>query len=93
MTQSWMERQIQSAHWFAGNMDYIEGLYESYLMDPNSVDDYWRNEFDTLSNNSAGLAQKPGSQDVPHSPVKAHFLWLAKNRHSVSVVAEESVSP
>jgi len=52
---------------------YLDALYESYLVDPNSVDKEWRDYFDSLPrlNGSA--------KEIPHSPVQNAFLELAKN--------------
>jgi len=62
----------QSSLFFGANAPYIEELYERYLVDPASVSENWRKQFDGLPN-VAGQSQK----DVPHSPVIAAFEQLA----------------
>ncbi len=54
-----------------GNGAYLESLYESYLQDPDSVDDHWRNYFDALpgvNGHDAG--------DVVHSELRREFSRL-----------------
>ena len=38
-----------------GNAAFIEGLYEAYLADPQSVDPEWRSYFDELRGGAQGL--------------------------------------
>jgi 2-oxoglutarate dehydrogenase E1 component len=68
-----MMREFQQSSLFYGaNAPYIEELYEQYLVDPSSVPENWRKQFDSLPN-AAGHAVR----DVPHSPVIAAFEQLA----------------
>ena len=53
---------------FSGNAAFVEDLYESYLTDPTSVQDDWRQYFDTLTSDTAG------ARDTPHGPVRARML-------------------
>lgn len=55
-----------------GNAAFLDMLYESYLMNPSSVPDDWRNYFDQL----------PGSlsSERPHSPVVERFHRLSRER-------------
>lgn len=43
-----IERQRLSSGFFGSNAPFIEDLYESYLSDPASVPDDWRQRFDSL---------------------------------------------
>lgn len=52
------------------NAAYLEGLYESYLEDPNSVDPKWRTYFDSV---------RGGASEVNHSDIRETFLELAKH--------------
>jgi len=55
-----------------GNASYLEQLYESYLVDPGSIDPRWKDYFDTLPyDNSA-------AQDVPHSAIRNTFRKLTR---------------
>ena len=75
MHESLMELLWSTSHFSGGNLEYIEGLFESYLVDPNSVSEEWRKCFDQLPRVSEGQ-----STDVPHSVVQEQFLQLAKNK-------------
>ena len=63
----------QSSLFFGANAPYVEELYEQYLLDPASVPEGWRKQFDALPN-VAGNAAK----DVAHTPVIAAFAERAK---------------
>ncbi|MDE0178098.1 MAG: hypothetical protein OXP36_05835, partial [Gammaproteobacteria bacterium] len=43
-----VERMRRSSHLSAGNVAYVEQLYETYLDDPNGVPEEWRRDFDRL---------------------------------------------
>ncbi|ASN81794.1 2-oxoglutarate dehydrogenase E1 component [Deinococcus ficus] len=59
------------------NAAFIEGLYEAYLADPQSVDAEWRAYFDEL---------RGGAQDVPHSAIQQAFYELGTQRRGNHVV-------
>ncbi len=66
-----------------GNAAYVEGLYESWLSDPNSVAAEWQKYFAEMKGREAG--------DRPHGPVIAVFEQLARNpvRTVVQTVADD----
>ncbi|MBL6750470.1 MAG: 2-oxoglutarate dehydrogenase E1 component [Nevskia sp.] len=64
---------IQSSSIQGGNADYVEGLYERFLEDAGSVDEQWRAYF-------RGVQGAAAVADVPHSPVRAKFERLARER-------------
>ena len=71
-----MQRMWQSGHISGGNAAYVEDMYESYLCDPYSVTEQWRDYFASLPQvNGSGLP------DVPHSTVREHFAHQARLRH------------
>jgi len=85
MEDSLMYRQWSTSHLAGGNADYVEELFESYLKDPNSVSEDWRESFDKLP-------RVDGAEyDVQHSAIKEHFLFLAKNRNRLQPVNVSSV--
>lgn len=53
-----------------GNAAYIEELYEKYLRDPESIDEFWRNYFAELG--------KP-NQDISYDDIRAYFRKLAQS--------------
>ncbi|MBL4607206.1 MAG: 2-oxoglutarate dehydrogenase E1 component [Pseudomonadales bacterium] len=82
-----MYRQRTMSHLGGGNAAYIEELFDSYLGDPNSVSEEWRTYFDKLPRYEGNT-----SEDVPHSTVRDHFLYLAKNKSRAQPLVVSSVS-
>jgi len=70
---------------FGGNAPYVEEMYESYLANPGSVPDNWRDYFDALQH----VPAVDGSQtkDVPHLPVVNAFAERAKQGGTRVVMA------
>jgi 2-oxoglutarate dehydrogenase E1 component len=68
------------------NSAYLEVLYEQYLTDPNSVDETWREYFQTLP-----MVGDHG-QDTLHSEVRAQFLQLTRNGGGARTAAAASVA-
>lgn len=87
MQESIMDLMWKNAHLYGGNLSYVEELYETYLMDPNGVPQEWREEFDRLPKVGDNL-----TQDVPHSAIREHFLYLSKNQKRAAPVSASSVS-
>jgi len=61
------------------NANFIEDMYEQYLNDPDSVDEQWREQFNTIQSNSETI-------DIPHSSIKKHFADLAKSPTGLRVI-------
>ena len=66
-----------NSYLFGGNAPYVEELYESYLNNPGSVPEKWREYFDALQHVPAanGVAEQ---RDVAHAPVVESFALRAK---------------
>jgi 2-oxoglutarate dehydrogenase E1 component len=75
MHESLMELLWSTSHFSGGNLEYVEGLFESYLVDPNSVSEEWRKCFDQLPRVSEAQ-----STDLPHSVIQEQFLQIGKNK-------------
>jgi 2-oxoglutarate dehydrogenase E1 component len=86
MDDGTMYRQWSLSHFNGSNAAYVEAMYEAYLNDPNSVSDDWRSQFDKLPR--VGDAER----EIPHSPVRSHFLYSAKNRTRAQPLVVSSVS-
>ena len=86
MQESVMQRMWNSAHLSGGNAAYVEELYELYLHDPNAVPEEWRTYFQKLPNDGGNTT------DVPHSPIRDHFVLLAKNQRRAQPASAASVS-
>ncbi len=70
---------------FGGNAPYVEEMYESYLANPGSVPDSWREYFDALQHVPA--TDGSDAKDVPHQPVINAFAERAKAGGTKVVVA------
>ena len=68
MSSNELQRQWASSYLSGGSMDYVDGLYEDYLLDPNSVSADWRQLFDGM------IQQQGGVKEVPHREVIQYFL-------------------
>lgn len=61
-----------------GNAAFIEGLYEAYLADPQSVAPEWRAYFDEL---------RGGASETAHSAVQQAFYQLGTQRRGLAATA------
>src|SRR3990167_3992536 len=82
-----MQRQWSSSHLFGGNSAYVDALYEAYLADPSSVPDDWRSYFDKLPRVASNI-----DEEMPHEPVRNHFLLAARNSTRVQKFSASAVS-
>jgi 2-oxoglutarate dehydrogenase E1 component len=81
MHEGVMKAWLESSHLGGGNMAYVDELYESYLAEPTSVGDEWREFF-------ARLPKIDGVDlETRHSDIRQQFAELAKNKHREVVVA------
>jgi 2-oxoglutarate dehydrogenase E1 component len=75
MAETFLERMQKSSHLAGANAAYVEALYESFLVDANSVPHEWRSYFERLPRVDGAIAS-----DVPHSTIRQHFELLGRNR-------------
>ena len=66
-----------TSHISGPNADYVETLYEQYLIDPNSIHSEWRDYFDRLPMVETDTVNM---HDVPHSVVCEQFAEISKMR-------------
>ncbi len=77
-----------NSYLYGSNAPYVEGLYESYLDDPGSVPDEWRDYFDDLQHTPAVDGRTV--RDQAHGPIIASFAQRAKsNGFAVRVKAPD----
>ena len=62
---------------YSGNAWFIEALYEQYLHNPDTIEQEWRNYFDSLQDNA-------GQRDIPHTPIQQAYANLAKHRNQTA---------
>ena len=70
-----MEQFLSSSHFSGGNAAYIEGLYETYLHDPNGVPEEWSRFFDSLPRTNGSV-----TPDVSHDTIIQHFELLGRRQ-------------
>lgn len=70
MSSSELQKQLASSYLSGGSMAYVDGLYEDYLIDPQSVPAEWREVFDKLPETST-------RHEEPHRSIREHFLQAA----------------
>ncbi|MCL1961327.1 MAG: 2-oxoglutarate dehydrogenase E1 component [Desulfovibrionaceae bacterium] len=75
-TKSVYQTYQGNTYLFGGNAPYVEEMYESYLANPGSVPDSWREYFDALQHVPA--MDGSNARDVPHLPVVNAFAERAK---------------
>ncbi|NYT59137.1 2-oxoglutarate dehydrogenase E1 component [Alcaligenaceae bacterium] len=68
---------LSNSYLFGSNAPYVEELYESYLDNPASVPDQWRNYFDQLQHQPATDGNEV-TRDQAHAPVIESFAQRAK---------------
>ena len=78
---------LQNSYLFGGNAPYVEELYESYLDNPGSVPDKWRDYFDQLQHMPA-TDGKEATRDQAHAPIVESFAQRAK-ANAFAVRAQE----
>ena len=71
-----MQASRDSSYLFGGNAPYVEELYESYLLDPTSVAEHWRDYFDNVTQVPA--VDGSNRTDIAHGPIVASFAERAK---------------
>ena len=72
-----MLAQWASSHIAGGNAEYVDGLYETYLQDPNAIPPEWRDYFDQLPKVESDTH---ALHDVPHSVLRDRFARISKMR-------------
>jgi 2-oxoglutarate dehydrogenase E1 component len=73
-----MQQFRSNSYLFGGNAPYVEELYESYLNNPGSVPERWREYFDNLQHVPAADGN-PQTRDVAHAPIVQSFAERAKD--------------
>ncbi len=72
-----LEQKYKSTPLFGGNASLVEGIYEQFLEDPESVSASWREYFKGIAN---------GGGETPHGPIREEFLNKARHRARASAL-------
>jgi 2-oxoglutarate dehydrogenase E1 component len=70
----------------AGSAAWLEGLYESYLQNPNDVETHWREYFGTLPRVNGTL------KDTIHSDVREQIRRITERRSATQLTPSQSAS-
>src|ERR1700754_4197727 len=73
-----MKESRGNSYLFGGNAPYVEELYESYLNNPGSVPEHWRDYFDQMQHVPA--PDGSNAVEVSHSPIIESFAQRARDR-------------
>ena len=87
MSSSSLEQLWASGHLAGGNLAFIDELYESYLSNPSSVSEEWRQFFDGLPSVEGHIGA-----DYSHRTVREQFLLSAQNSHRAVAQNQSAVS-
>src|SRR5262245_25663212 len=86
-----MKELLSSSYLFGGNAPFVEELYESYLNNPQSVSEEWREYFDRVQVLPSGGDGHAG-RDVAHAPIVESFAQRAKQGTLRTVVPSTELS-
>ena len=73
-----MKQLMSSSYLFGANAPFVEQLYESYLDNPQSIPEQWREYFDKMQLLPAGGGTSNDVRDVAHAPIVESFAQRAK---------------
>jgi len=83
-----MKKKVPS-YLYSGNAWFVEELYETYLSNPETIDQEWRDYFDSMQNDAS-------NKDVAHTPIQQAYANAAKHRQHGSLTpaapAADSIS-
>ena len=82
---------LSTSYLFGSNAPYVEELYESYLDNPGSVPEHWRNYFDQLQHLPAPGGNEQ-TRDQAHAPIIQSFAQRAKANAFITHVPEPDLS-
>ncbi|MCB5363914.1 2-oxoglutarate dehydrogenase E1 component [Pusillimonas sp. CC-YST705] len=68
---------LSTSYLFGSNAPYVEELYESYLENPGSIPERWRDYFDQLQHQPATDGQET-TRDQAHAPIIESFAQRAR---------------
>lgn len=84
MSSSFLQNQWDTGYLSGDSMAYVDGLYEDYLANPDSVPDEWKKVFGKLP------SVKGAAADVSHRDIQRHFAEIANQPASKQVVQLDS---
>ena len=83
MQESIRQLMLNTGHLSGGNVDYVEGLFESWINDPSSVSAEWQQYFKSLPG-----VNGTGGGDVSHASIIEQFRGLPKRGTAAAGVTD-----
>ncbi len=80
MTSSTLQNEWAEAYLSGGNMAYVDGLYEDFLGNPDSVPEDWKNLF-------TDLIKKSANGEISHRAIRDYFLNFAAHKSAVCSIS------
>lgn len=84
MSSNDLQNQWESSYLSGGSMAYVDGLYEDFLIDPESVPADWRAAFQALPKVDSV------AKDLSHRDIREYFLANVDKKRVSSEVSEDS---
>ena len=85
MQKSTLQQFENSSYLSGDSAAYIEGLFESYLQDPHSVSEHWKNYFSSLPKN--------GAAEISHEVIRDALRTVATQSRVAQAATNVSLSP
>ncbi|HDK38320.1 MAG TPA: 2-oxoglutarate dehydrogenase E1 component, partial [Thiolapillus brandeum] len=82
-----LELLRQSSPFYDGNAPFIENLYESWLLDPASVAENWRQQFEKLPR-----VNGHDGADTSHQRIQQDFRRMAKQKRAVHAIYDDTLA-
>lgn len=73
--KSVMQQFLDNSYLSGANAQYVEEMYEQYLLNPTQVSEEWRSFFSSL----------PAGEDISHRDIRDRFKKLAKEKPTTAV--------
>ena len=86
MRDNLMEIMWNTGHLSGSNAEYVEKLYESFLSEPDSIPQQWREFFDSLPAPNGSNAE-----EVSHAEIKKDFEALGKVSRYKQILSNDAV--
>lgn len=87
MSDSIYNKFVGNSYLSAGNVSYLEELYEEYLKNPDAVPAQWQNYFKSLP---PVKSDSVPAGEVSHADIQQQFLALAKRTQKPAVVSGDA---
>ena len=73
-----MKQFMSNSYLFGANAPFVEQLYESYLDNPQSIPEQWREYFDKMQLLPATATGSSDARDIAHAPIVESFAQRAR---------------